>query len=147
MACSLSTQPHRHSSDRQLLQLPHTNGSSATPNCGMRSLVPCVHHANLVRWDDFFFFNWESHTPLHRVQKVVCLGDIVAVWVWEPGTSLSFISYYPIEFWSLTFSLQNQTIAPVTPQVGWEKQMEGAFWGGNNKIKQYLGMWNEWTQP
>lgn len=98
-----------------------------------------------LRW--LFFFNWESHTPLHRVQKVVCLGDIVAVWVWEPGTSLSFISYYPIEFWSLTFSLQNQTIAPVTPQVGWEKQMEGAFWGGNNKIKQYLGMWNEWTQP
>lgn len=55
MACSLSTQPHRHSSDRQVLQLPHTNGSSTMPNCGMRSLVPCVHRANLVRRDDFFF--------------------------------------------------------------------------------------------
>lgn len=127
MACSLSTQPHRHSSDRQLLQLPHINGSSAMPNCGMRSLVPCVHRANWVRWDDFFFL---IEKVMHHCTE--CRRPFASVTLLLAG----FGSLVPVCHSFL--SLQNQTFAPVTPQVSWEKQMEGAL-GGNNKIKQHLG--------
>lgn len=144
MACRLSTQLHRHPSNRQLLQMPHVTYSSDTPNCGMRSLIPYVHHENVVRWDDFFFLIKKA---IHHCtkQKAICvvmllagLGSLVLVChLFLNITQSSGSQYFLYKARQLPQSPHKLAV-----RNKWKVLLMGILWWGN-----ILGMWRGLRQP